>query len=47
MSLAVPLGIIMLVCGALYTIPRTVHLGAILTTAFLGGAICATSGLVN
>ena len=41
MSLAVPLGIIMLVCGVLYGIPRTVYLGAILTTAFLGGAICA------
>jgi hypothetical protein len=41
MSLAVPLGIIMLVCGVLYAIPRTVYLGAILTTAFLGGAICA------
>ena len=40
-SLAVPLGIIMLVCGVLYAIPRTAFLGAILTTAFLGGAICA------
>ena len=40
-SLAVPLGIIMLVCGVLYAISRTAFLGAILTTAFLGGAICA------
>mgnify|MGYP000611983070 CR=1 FL=1 len=40
MSLAVPLGVVMMVCGVLYAIPRTVYLGAILTTAFLGGAIC-------
>ncbi len=40
MGLAVPLGIVMLVCGVLYAIPRTAFLGAILTTAFLGGAIC-------
>lgn len=39
-SLAMPLGIIMLVCGILYAIPRTAVLGAILTTGFLGGAIC-------
>ncbi len=40
MSLAIPLGIIMLVCGILYAIPRTAVLGAILITGFLGGAIC-------
>jgi hypothetical protein len=39
-SLATPLGIIMLVCGVLYAIPRTAVLGAILITGFLGGAIC-------
>lgn len=39
-SLAMPLGIITLVCGILYAIPRTAALGAILTTGFLGGAIC-------
>ena len=39
-SLAMPLGIIMLVCGVLYAIPRTAALGAILITGFLGGAIC-------
>lgn len=39
MSLALPLGIIMLVCAVLYAIPRTAVLGAILITGFLGGAI--------
>lgn len=40
LNLATPLGIIMLVCGVLYAIPRTAFLGAILITGFLGGAIC-------
>jgi len=35
------LGMIILVCAILYAIPRTAVLGAILTTGFLGGAICA------
>jgi hypothetical protein len=35
------LGLIMLVCAIVYAIPRTAVLGAILTTGFLGGAICA------
>ncbi len=39
-SLAFPLGIVMLACAALYAIPRTAALGAILVTGFLGGAIC-------
>lgn len=34
-----PLGIIQLVCLALYLIPRTRVLGAILWTGYLGGAI--------
>ncbi|MBM7047619.1 MULTISPECIES: DoxX family protein [Rhizobium] len=34
------LGLIILVCAILYAIPRTAILGAILTTGFLGGAIC-------
>ncbi len=34
------LGLITLVCAILYAIPRTAVLGAILTTGFLGGAIC-------
>jgi DoxX-like protein len=38
-ALAVPLGIIELVCLALYLIPRTSVLGAILLTGYLGGAV--------
>ena len=37
--LAVPLGIIELLCIALYVIPRTSILGAILLTGYLGGAV--------
>jgi hypothetical protein len=37
--LAVPLGIIELVCVLLYVLPRTSILGAILLTGYLGGAI--------
>lgn len=36
---AVPLGIIVLVCTVLYAIPRTSVLGAVLLTAWLGGAV--------
>jgi hypothetical protein len=39
LSLAADLGIIELVCIALYVIPRTSILGAILLTGYLGGAI--------
>jgi hypothetical protein len=38
-SLAVPLGIIELVCLVLYLIPRTSVLGAVLLTGYLGGAV--------
>ena len=38
-SLAVVLGIILLACTAIYAIPRTSILGAILLTGYLGGAI--------
>lgn len=38
-STAVPIGIIELLCVALYLIPRTAALGAILVTAHLGGAV--------
>lgn len=38
-SLAVPLGIIELVCLILYVIPRTSVLGAVLLTGYLGGAV--------
>jgi hypothetical protein len=37
-SVAFPLGILELVCAALYLIPRTSVLGALLLTAYLGGA---------
>lgn len=35
----VPLGIVLLICTALYAFPRTAVLGAILLTAYLGGAV--------
>ena len=38
-SLAVPLGIIELICLILYVIPRTSVLGAVLLTGYLGGAV--------
>jgi hypothetical protein len=38
-SLAIPLGIIEIVCIMLYVIPRTSVLGAILLTGYLGGAV--------
>jgi hypothetical protein len=37
-SLVVPIGIVMLTCVALYMIPRTSILGAILLTGYVGGA---------
>jgi len=37
-STLIPLGILEFTCGALYMIPRTAILGAILLTGFLGGA---------
>jgi hypothetical protein len=33
------LGIVLLICTVLYTVPRTAVLGAILLTGFLGGAV--------
>lgn len=38
MSLAIPLGIVEIVCTVLYVIPQTSVLGAILLTGYLGGA---------
>ena len=38
-SVIVPLGIVLLVCTALYAIPKTSVLGAILLTGYLGGAV--------
>jgi hypothetical protein len=34
-----PLGLVLLVCTLLYAIPRTSLLGAVLITAYLGGAV--------
>ena len=36
---ALPLGILLLVCTTLYAFPRTSILGAVLLTAYLGGAV--------
>jgi hypothetical protein len=38
-SLAVPIGVILLACVVLYLIPRTAVFGAVLLTGYLGGAI--------
>lgn len=38
-SVVVPIGIVLLICTLLYSIPRTAFLGAILLTAYLGGAV--------
>jgi len=38
-SLIIPIGIILILCTLLYLIPTTSVLGAILLTAYLGGAV--------
>ena len=38
-QLSVPIGIILLLCTALYAIPSTSVLGAVLLTGYLGGAV--------
>jgi len=38
-NLAVPLGILLAGCVALYVVPRTAPLGAVLLTGYLGGAV--------
>ena len=40
-SLAVPIGVILLTCVVLYAIPRTSVLGALLLTGYLGGAVAS------
>ena len=35
------IGSVLLICLALYLIPRTAVLGAVLLTGYLGGAVCA------
>lgn len=39
-SLVVPLAVLELACVAIYAIPATAVLGAILLTGYMGGAIC-------
>ena len=39
LDLAIPLGVVELVCTIIYLIPRTSFLGAILLTGYLGGAV--------
>ena len=38
-SVVLPLGVVQLICLALYVLPRTAVLGAVLWTGYLGGAI--------
>lgn len=38
---SLPIGLLELACLALYAIPRTSVLGAVLLTGYLGGAVCA------
>ena len=38
MSVVFPLGVVELVCVALFIVPRTAFIGALLLTAYLGGA---------
>jgi uncharacterized membrane protein (UPF0182 family) len=39
LSLAVDIGVLLLICTVIYAIPRTAVLGAILLTGYLGGAV--------
>src|ERR1700722_198755 len=41
LSLVQPIGILLLVCLILYAIPQTAMLGAILLSAYLGGAVAS------
>ena len=38
-GLAIPIGVILLVCTVLYAVPRTSVIGAVLLSGFLGGAV--------
>ena len=38
-SAATPIGIVEIACALLYTIPKTRVVGAVLVTAYLGGAV--------
>ena len=39
LGMSVPIGVVALACAALYAIPRTAVIGAVLLTGYLGGAI--------
>jgi len=43
----VPLGIVLLICTALYIVPRTTVLGAIFLTGYLGGAVASNVRIGN
>ncbi len=47
LSLALPIGILELVCLVVYVVPRTSILGAILVTGYLGGAIATSLRVGN
>ena len=40
-ELSIPIGLVLLGCLALYLVPRTAPLGAVLLTGYLGGAVLA------
>ena len=40
-SAVVPIGVVLLLCTALYVFPRTAILGAVLLTGYLGGAVAS------
>lgn len=40
MSMRIPLAVLELTCAAIYIIPQTAVLGAILLAGYMGGAIC-------
>ncbi len=45
--LITPIGIMLLVCTVLYSIPRTALLGAVLLTGYLGGAVASNVRVEN
>ena len=47
MSTVVGIGITVLVCAAVYAIPQTSVLGAILLTGYLGGAVASNVRIAN
>ena len=46
-SLITPIGIILLMCTILYSIPRTSLLGAVLLTGYFGGAVASNLRVEN